>query len=393
MVRAWWILLALGLIEPGRLSCAQPPASGATPSEEEAGPPEAGLAEPSGGYVVVPMHGRLGREVVAPGVRAIMDRARQLGVRHIVFSIDCSGGAVEEARAIAAVIEESRAGLTLHAHIRREALGPAVILPVMCETVLVAPGSRMGGAEGEIGSSAWASELARLADERGLPGCVYRAMVQAEHVVYAWRDEEGGAARFSDERPSRAEAADAVRLDGEDDVLVLSAAQLERWGLARPFEGDAAGLGEALGIPGWRLAGRFGETLMEREREDRLQLLGELDRLRGAMRTARDDADRHDPRKLKLRHDSKAGLLSGASQITWREHADRAIADWQRVQALASSAGLLSKRLREHGADHVLPIFDDDVGAEAALELRWLRANRVKHYIDRTISPGVIQGR
>lgn len=342
-------------------------------------------------YVVVPIRGELGVETLASGVAGALARARERGVGRVLLVMDCEGGSVREAARLARVMRAPGPRLAVHALIEGRCEGPACVLLAFADTIHMRPGARIVGLAAPEGDDRAAG---RLADEMesaagagtvGWDAAFFRALADPAEKLFAWRDDEGRP-RLGNARPSRADAAAWTRLDAEGLPLRLDASVLDEWGLARMFEGSITQLGEDVGAPGWKAIPDVGERAMEEARRDLARLEARLAALRREVSELVDEAAREDPRKLKLKADSK-GLLTGNSQVAWREAADRSIGLWTRVRELVRGAGALERHARDAGAEHLLPVFAEDIAREAERQLDWLARHRTRHYMDRAAHP------
>jgi hypothetical protein len=225
-------------------------------------------------YLEIPVVGRFGKDVYAQGVRAGLMYAARYRIRHIVFFIDSEGfNDLDEAIDAFRALKSYGDRLTCHALVRN-CTGDALAIGLMCETLHVMPDGRIGGAPGrlsdvsrkiaaedeEVVRQQIAHEASRLMQERGKPGRAIRKMIDPAEPLACWLDNSGqpafGAEPLTDLAKER-----LVFRSGPGEVLVLDSASLTRLGVP-PCEKDVAGLGAALGLPGWKAESDYGRKVM-----------------------------------------------------------------------------------------------------------------------------------
>ena len=243
--------------------------------KKEPVPPPEGEA-PAGAdrlYLEIPIRGALGDAVVADGVRKGLEYALRKHVKHIVFTIDSSGGDYTEAMAIYDLLQRFDPHLEYHAVIEN-AEGIAMAVPIWCDTIHIRSTGRMGGVttEGEVRRTdesgreltddAIVARAAAIAESRGLPGILIAAMVVPEETIEAWRD-EGGKVQIANALPEDAAVAKSIFKDDASSRLTLTGAQAEEIGIAKTFDGDLGTLGEKLAEKGWTAESDYGVRTME----------------------------------------------------------------------------------------------------------------------------------
>ena len=225
-------------------------------------------------YLDIPIVGRFGKDVHGQGIRAALTYASRYRIRHIVFFIDSQGfNDLDEAIDAFRALKSYGDRLTCHAVIRN-CTGDALAIGLMCETLHVVPGGRIGGAPGRLSDASrkiaagdeevvrqqMAHEASRLMQERGKPGRAIRKMIDPAEPLACWLDDSGQPA-FGAEPAADLAAERLVFRSGPGEVLVVDAGALAKLGLP-PFEGGVAGLGEALGLPGWKAESDYGRKVM-----------------------------------------------------------------------------------------------------------------------------------
>lgn len=333
------------------------------PSTEAPAPPQAAPkpaqrhdAATTTPYIVVPMSGELGEDLLAAGVADALRRARHARIEHIVFDLDCEAGHPEEARALFDLLLDEQDNFTYHAVVRR-AMGPSLWLLANCGTVWAVPDARIAGpvlsfapglpapppaglGSGDISSIA--ANLAVAAERSGgLPAEVVRAMVVPEVQLYAIAAVAGP--RFVNERVEGAQV-----LDDHTRTLALTAQELVRWGLAGDLaSGDPDDLGDFLGVRSWKHVSGIGELAMRQtaRRADQLRSRRDryLEQVDAAIRTIptatarvsdlKRQAIAAEPgERLLLSRDYRTGQLTRSSRRRWQEATDRAVDLWEDVK-------------------------------------------------------------
>jgi hypothetical protein len=216
-------------------------------------------------YLEVPLEGRFGEEITARGLEEAFALAECAAAKHIVFTIDSRGGDQAAARDIYNLIAKYDRTFRFHA-IVREATGVAVAPLVWCETILVRPGGRIGGANLVVDEDRYpgiesgvvlrnlALNAAEEAKRHGKSGELIQAMFDPGQAVNGWRD-AAGRVQISRWTPNDVHSDDFILRHPPGSVLTLTDRQAIDLRFARAYEGDAAGLGRELGYTGWTAVG------------------------------------------------------------------------------------------------------------------------------------------
>jgi hypothetical protein len=223
-------------------------------------------------YLEIPLEGRFGEQITARGLEDALQAALCPGVKHIVFTIDSQGGDQIAARDIYNLLGKYDKAFTFHA-IVREATGVAVAPLVWCETILVRPGARIGGANVVIDGERYpgiepgivlanlAMNAAEEARRHGHSAELFQAMIDPGLPVNAWKD-KAGRAQISRMVPNGVHTDDFIVWHVAGSLLTLTDRQAVELRLARAYEGNAAGMGRELGYPGWTSMGDAGREAM-----------------------------------------------------------------------------------------------------------------------------------
>jgi hypothetical protein len=223
-------------------------------------------------YLEIPLEGRFGAEITARGLEDAFALAQCAGARHIVFTIDSRGGDQLAARDIYNLIAKFDRTFRFHAVVR-DATGVAVAPLVWCETILVRPGARIGGVNLVVDENRYpgidssvvllnlALNAAEEAKRHGRSAELIQAMIDPGQAVNGWRD-AAGRVQISRWTPNDIHSDDFILRHPPGTVLTLSDRQAVELRFARPYDGDAAGLGRELGLTGWTTAGDVGKDAM-----------------------------------------------------------------------------------------------------------------------------------
>jgi hypothetical protein len=226
-------------------------------------------------YLERPFKGRLKEQVFAQAIRSTLAYAKLHGIKHVVFSVDSTGGAVDEAVIIYRTLRQFEHVITYHAVITN-CTGEALVVPFLCQTVHLRPGATVGGSQQKMenlpGKYAAKDEavvrtqigenLAEAARQRGRKGDIIRVMIDPTAVLAAWIDKDKQV-QTGPSVPAGVPADRVIFADGPDTVLVLSFEQAGRLGIPT-INGGAAAIGPLLGLPNWREESSYGRDTMNR---------------------------------------------------------------------------------------------------------------------------------
>ena len=221
-------------------------------------------------YLEVPVVGSFGKEVTAAGIEAALSGAKEKGIKHVVFLVDSKGGRQTVAKEVNLALRKHDKAFKFHA-IVTQATGVAVAVALWCDSIWVKPGAQIGGVnlafddtfgvEPSVILMNIALNAGERAKEHGHSPELIRAMIDPDEPVYAWKDASGKAV-FGRSLPAGAAKENVLLEHAAGKVLTISADQAVALGFARPLDGDASGIGKALGIAGWTSAGDAGKQAM-----------------------------------------------------------------------------------------------------------------------------------
>ncbi len=226
-------------------------------------------------YIEVPIHGRLGEDVFADGVGAALRYAERHGVGHVVFTIDSSGGTVDEASRVYQLLKRAQGKVQMHAVVR-ECHGAAIAIALWCDSLYVQPGASIGGSEElrfdqnpdaaalqkQVMQSQVAMEVANEAKRRGRDKHIVLALLDPRQQYAAWRDAEGNV-QEGYKPPPGIDAANIIFAVGPDELLELNFDQCVALGVP-VLDGGVQAMGELLGVTDWQAESDYGQTAMRK---------------------------------------------------------------------------------------------------------------------------------
>ncbi|HVZ95100.1 MAG TPA: hypothetical protein VG797_11385 [Phycisphaerales bacterium] len=350
----------------------------------------------SGGtpYLLIPIRGVIGEDVVAFGLERCLSAAKSRGIKHIVFEIDSPGGMLGEAKKMSEILMRSDREFTFHAVVDHKALSAATVFLANSRTIHMRPGSSTGAAvafhrdhstgAAEVDAklnSAWASDLASSAERNGHSGCVFKAMVEQEARLFVWKEGEGF--RFHDKEPQKELRLSATELDSKTTILTLTAADASKWGFAELAEGGADTLGKEFSCEGWRSGGNAGVNTMEQCAKARKALVKKIEDFRKSVSTNVALAKENEPEATKVTYYKDTGEFTPESLKRWKEAVDKSLRLWRQIKADFANAEKLETQAKAQGADYMLPILSKDMDYTKLVDERieWLQKNRGMHNI------------
>ncbi|TVQ32686.1 MAG: hypothetical protein EA376_04795 [Phycisphaeraceae bacterium] len=299
-------------------------------------------------YLLIPIHGQYGVDVLPDGVSQSLDYAARRGVEHIVFDVDSPGGYIWAAEEIADEMHRRAGEFTYHAVVRN-AVSAAIWTVFSCDQIHFLPGATMGAAvaysrnrttgNAQVDAkfnSALAARLASRAEEKGHNPVLARAMVLVDSGVYV-RQNQDGTYHFTTDRPRGADTSEYETLVNERAVLTLTAPEAVRYGVGRELRTGPEDLGRALGIDEWRLVNNYGAAAMRRtaqahraEIERREDVLERIPQLIELINRTIAEAQALDPNNG--RYSTRGGNFTPDSRREWQRRTDESIGAWRRVQ-------------------------------------------------------------
>jgi hypothetical protein len=227
-----------------------------------------------GGYLELPLKGRLGEEITSTGVEKALRGAKAAGIKNIVFSVDSSGGDQLVCKDLVNILRTYNKDLTYYAVVQ-QATGTAVVFIVRPVKIFVRPGAKLGGVrldtskieqEAGVTTDVVLSNIALNAGvqarERGRPAEIIEAMIDPFDPVYAWKD-AGGKIDFGRSLPPNTAKENVLLEHKKGQVLTLTEAQAVALGFAQKYDWPVEGLGQVLGLSGWVSKGNATATMTE----------------------------------------------------------------------------------------------------------------------------------
>ena len=181
-----------------------------------------------------------------------LDKARKDGANLVFLGIRSAGGIDSAAENIARMLLDAKELKTV-AYIDDKALGLATVVALACDDIVMRKGAKIGDvtrlmtgrnsfeplSDKILGSLA--ERVEGIADQKGHPSAIARAMVDKSSVLMEAKDTKTGSATFVlqskiDAEPGR--YLNAVRRKDAGQVLTLSASEAAGFGLARSVADD-----------------------------------------------------------------------------------------------------------------------------------------------------------
>lgn len=347
----------------------------ATRIDDKAGPAAGGRAGDVIRYMLVPIKGGIGFDpdtcdaecVTAEGLRNALQRAKNAGIRHVIFYVDSPGGFTKDADDIVRVLREYQEDLNLIAVVRKS-ISAAMWITFGANHIYVLPDASSGAAlaySGDPGSgsaevdqkflAATGAGLASWAESHGHSSALARAMVVP--AAELWATEGTLGATLSDRR----EGQTSILIDGPDTIIALTADEMLRYGVARGVK-SVADIGDHFDAPRWEQWGNYGEremfnvsnALAKGEKRDRAEYesleqrlvraaIGLSDMVRSAVGSAR-NAEPDSPFSYEnVWTGSGRYQFTAAGRNQWRNDNLRAIQAWKDVANLVEHVAELLK--------------------------------------------------
>lgn len=213
--------------------------------------------------LVIQVKGRIGTIEESYLLRRI-NQAVAEKVNLLIFEMNSPGGMVEPAEKIARAISDLK-GIKTVAFLSDRALGASALIPLACDQIAFGKNARLGNITQQLVSDGearpiddemagvLADKISALADAKGHPGAVARAMVDPTVLVSRARDKETGAVVFVtnhqvDGEPGRYEILETPK--SSEDILTLDDQNARTFGMSTLTVRDFADLGAQLGLRG-----------------------------------------------------------------------------------------------------------------------------------------------
>ncbi len=221
-------------------------------------------------YMEIPIVGRIGDQIVFPGISKCLAYAQTNGIKHVVFMVDSQGGDTDTAFQISRCLASHEKNLTYHSVVR-DATGLSIIFPLYSKTIALEPGATLGGVAiiydpkklgadttDAIMRSRIARKAADIAKAHSLPPLVMVAMIDPNCRLAVWRDDKGAVKCGS--FPPVSVPSSSIIFDNrlKPGILTLNRDDAIAAGFGAAYEGDAQGLGQLLKLPSWTSEGSYG---------------------------------------------------------------------------------------------------------------------------------------
>lgn len=317
--------------------------------------------DPSSQFVVVPVEGGIGEEVVAHGVRNALMQARARGAGHVVFTVDSPGGYVYEAMQILDALKEFDDDLTYHCVIEAGAISAASVFAAGADYIYVRPDARLGGAvayssnnstgAAEVDAkmnSIWSAGVASRAESKGHNGDAFRAMIVMASEL--WQSDADGS--FA----PRSRGGD-TQIDGPSTVLTISAAQMVKGNMATMLTVPIAEMGGLTGVEDWTEMRAIGQRAMVMAARERADMQRRYDLALQEIEKAEVEFERVHPGKGEYKvymNEYRRWTMHPESMNEWQARTDAAVSACNTMlRAFKELAGINSKA-EKTGAQHLL---------------------------------------
>jgi membrane-bound serine protease (ClpP class) len=204
---------------------------------------------------VIPCRGTID-DALFYSIRRRTDIALRGGADYLIYQIETYGGMVDAADSIAKYLIQD-AGRRAHtvAYITTEAISAGALISVSCQDIImrenttigdaapIALGGTLEGVEREKIESFMRVAFRRAAEANGYPELLLRAMVSVQIEVYRVLNLKTGKYEFFEggdlpTDPNTYEVENAVKIDGSDELLSLTAPMAQEYGIARAVVKD-----------------------------------------------------------------------------------------------------------------------------------------------------------
>lgn len=326
-------------------------------------------------YMEIPIVGEFGKDVLPEGVELCLRYCSQNpNFKHIVFRINSPGGIVQAAQDIQALMKRYEGRFQYHAVIEK-ALSAAIWVVFACDTIHMADGSSVGAAvvftphaTGAVQvdakfNAAVAAQIASAAMSKGHPPVLAKAMIVYEAEAYAWS--EAGKIVISEVRPKEVPPSGFLVNDTPSTVLALTKEQAVAVGLAKPLRGGPDGLGDSLGLAGWRKPSNYTENVMLQTKLNKEKADAEFaaavkrntERTKAVITYISSNAAEardNDPGNFTYYYDPSSGMLTAESSRLWQRQTDITMAAWRRVQSGTTELLKLEKEAEKLGMQRTI---------------------------------------
>jgi membrane-bound serine protease (ClpP class) len=185
-------------------------------------------------------------------------------VNLIIFEMNSPGGLVEPAQKVARAISDLK-GVKTVAFLNDRALGAAALIPLACDRIAFGKNSRLGNITQQLVSESETESIdedmrdvlakvaSKMAEDKGHPGAVVKAMVDPRVLVSKARDKATGAVvyvtnRQIDDEPARYEVLEVPK--SAEEILTLDDKNARDFGMSNMTVRDFDELQTQLGLRG-----------------------------------------------------------------------------------------------------------------------------------------------
>lgn len=379
------------------------PAAGSGASADDAATGDGNVS-----YVLIPIEGMIGADVVWEGMEQCLKSAeRRAG--HVILVVDAAGGLLEDAERICDAMERYGNSITFHAVVKRAA-GSALWPVFACQSVHLVPGATLGGddEDGYLPEQAQqrhddhermadaARKLSRIARRNNHPDKLVDALVPSSMNVFIWKTDDATVV-VGEELPDDVEESQVVFRPDQATLPSLSSEAAVAAGLGKQIPSpDPAALAQALGIEAWspiledivektleRTKARRAHERLEEERkaEQRLKeaeaLAEKSHQLAMSILVQVKVAEDASPHNGSYVYNAGDMEFTTSSQRQWQKRTDDAISKWKQVIKGTQALQEMDKKIIALGGEPRMHDFDPvGLAARAADEIRRLKVER-----------------
>ncbi|MEX0775627.1 MAG: hypothetical protein WD042_07910 [Phycisphaeraceae bacterium] len=349
-------------------------------------------------YLLIPLSGAFGKEIVSDGVKETLDYAQKHKVKHIVFVLDSPGGRVDVAEEMLKMMKDYSGKITFHTIIK-DAISASIWVVFASDTIHIVAGGTVGGAvafsqnmttgSAEVDAkmnSILCANIRAMADMKAHPSVLVEAMMVQDATAAAWKD-KWAQVHIEKSLPRDVPTEQVIFNDTSKTILTLTSGDAIKIKLALPIDrADPALLGELLGLEDWRLFNDYGKWAMTEKSKlfvTHEETIGKnhrrIDELVGVINNNIEEASRDDPEKQGgYMYFSNSGRFTTDSKRLWIQRTNACIASWDRVKAAITELETLEKQNVEEFKQerHIDELQIKDWKERTDREMKRLKINR-----------------
>lgn len=327
-------------------------------------------------YAVLPLSGQIEDATVTDAIELfVKGTPATRNVNALVIQFNVNGGSQQATTALADAILKVRKKMPVIG-VFGSTQGPAAVLPVLCDYLIVlnpskdgtvidwAPGSDLSDADIMNKIRENMSAITARASDRQFLKAMLAGFTDPTVDLYVWRGNDG----CPEAGPVPPQGVNGILLSkGNDSVTGMTGAQLVESGIAIGVQGSLDQIGAALGLKSWTIQAGVGEALLREIKEvcqkDLTTAQGEVKEGFAAIKAARNlvgalieqesVARASDPRRssnigsYSRTWGGRGWSYSSGGTYAWRKNCDTAIDNWNAVLALYQQASGATSRANQ----------------------------------------------